>query len=534
MEAEKKRQHWAYLAFSLVFGFVCALGRTVHDSDSLVLPLFELVWGTIGCRVFLEAMTLLSGTAPDPVSCGPRIQKRKLWTALFISMVLSYGICLLVYFPGVGMNDGLNILYYGMVTANQFPVSYVAWLNALKRIGWILGNYQIVFAIYSIFQILTVSAISSALLCWLSQKRLSRPLFRLVLFYYVCSPLLSMYAISMLKDTLFSLLLTVLCVFLYDTAETKGNLFIGKKACLLFSAVCLGLVVTRNNGAFIVLPLLIALLVIYRNIWKNILVILGALMVVIVLTTAATRHFSSEQLFQEAAAIPIQQLAACVAEDGKLTEEQLDFIDHLLPLETVRERYSPYSVDPIKWGGGFNRAFLQKNKTPFLKIWLQAMPHNIKIYTLAWLRETYWFWAPRQEGPVECYFSAENIADNTWLTNFLETNGIHDAPVLPQPINGYLRDYYAHAAFYFREGVCFWLALALVLILRFKRASRQYYLVSAPILLLWLTLMISTPIAASFRYVLIYAYFLPILTALLFVKEKQHPLHNLRQQSHDH
>ncbi len=526
METNMKSFHQSYLVFSLLFGFVCSLGAAVIKKAAFGLPLFELLWGSIGAFLFLNLMDHLIDHGSGEASFRLSLPPQRLWLLCFLLLTASYTICLLTWFPGVGMNDGLNILQTGMVISCQFPVFYVAFISVLKLIGYHFGSLQVTVALYSVFQVLLVSALSSSLLLWLSRKKIPAAAFRLVFFFYLCSPLLAMYAVSMLKDTVFSLLLAVLSAFLYEVDRSDGRFFQRRRSCILFFLACIGVLFSRNNGAFIVVLLLLVLLPVYRAYKKQIVTLLAGVILGAALSSFATHFYSDGQLFQEAAAVPIQQLAACVKEDGNLTDDEKVFLNRIMPLEAVKQRYNPYAVDSIKWAdeAGFDRVFFEANKKQFMKIWAQALPRNFKIYLMAWLRETYWFWAPRQVGSVECYFSIETVADNEWLAGFMQEWGIHDAPVLPQPLNSYLREYYGHAKAFLREGVCFWLMLAAAVLSRNRcPVGRRCLGIYLPTLLLWLSLMISTPVAASFRYVLVYAYLLPLIFALLFEKTGSKP-----------
>ena len=86
-------------------------------------------------------------------------------TGLFIFLILlaSYTLCLLVCFPGVGMNDGLNIMYYGVSKINQYPAIYCLYVLALMKIGLHFGTLQVTIIIYSIIQMIVCAMLGAGI-----------------------------------------------------------------------------------------------------------------------------------------------------------------------------------------------------------------------------------------------------------------------------------------------------------------------------------------------------------------------------------
>ncbi|WP_162611977.1 hypothetical protein [Eubacterium sp. An11] len=116
--------------------------------------------------------------------------------------------------------------------------------------------------------------------------------------------------------------------------------------------------------------------------------------------------------------------------------------------------------------------------------------------------------------------------NNAWLTDFLVTSGIHDQPLLPEMLNNILRVWYGLGNKFLREGVCFWIMLGSLLLSILKNKTWKMILVYSPIFLLWLTLMISTPVSSAMRYVFVFAYTLPFFLGVLFIKTRYRDVAN--------
>ncbi len=509
--------HFGEILFSLIFGIVYSLAVNLRKEDKISLSFVQIIFAAAICYVILCAL----GICVDKVQLrnGASAKKYgiKFWALLWIAGIVMDAVCLCTYFPGVGMNDGLNMLRSGMTMSRMYPAFYCAFISLLTKIGRNFGSLQISIALYSVLQILAVSAACAFIIVWFFNKTAPKWMKCIVLLYLIGEPLLVMYSVSMLKDTLFSVLLIVLVLLLYDLLIEKRDDF-PKWEWPVLAVSEIGIICLRNNGIYIIFPVVTILLILCARYRKQVFCSLVLCITMLLLSKALMAYYNQSQLFQELVAIPLQQMAAVAAYDGKMTEEQREFINHLMPVEEIKEKYVPATADPIKWDSGFDRNFLDEHKMRFLITWAQMLPRNFYIYVEAYLKQTFWFWAPCQEGTVQCFFTIETVSDNDWLPEFMEENGIHDQPLFPEFINQALRKWFSLADKFLREGLCFWIVLATLLVQIVKTGNHAFLVVYAPVLLLWLTIMISTPVASSMRYVLAFVYGLPVFIGLMFAR----------------
>ncbi|MGO5207373.1 DUF6020 family protein [Bacillota bacterium LCP21S3_F9] len=419
------------------------------------------------------------------------------------------------------MNDGLNVLMGRLSSANQFPVYYCIYVVILGKIGNLLGSLQYAVALYSVLQILLTAAICAGILTFL-QARSSSRLFRLLAAaYYILQPALAIYSISMLKDTVFSSLLVLYGILLFLMKETsfrnpaEGSFVPDnqrrKALFLLFLVSSLLISVLRSNGIYIVAACLLFLLITDPRDRKQLLITALSVLLMNIAGSMIMQHYNVHHNASETLGIPIQQISAVVTCGGDISPEEEDILRQYIEPEKIRELYDPGSADPVKWSDSFNRPYLNASTGEFLSLWARLLPKNFRIYVQAYLQETYWFWAPVQQGGIQMFDTIEDIMDNDYLADFLVQNGIHDAPVLKGTASDFLKSFYQSGSHFFREGVCFWIMIfSIVLASCRKWKFRQILPFYLPQLLTWLTIMVSTPINNSFRYVLFYAYAMPI------------------------
>jgi hypothetical protein len=96
----------------------------------------------------------------------------------------------------------------------------------------------------------------------------------------------------------------------------------------------------------------------------------------------------------EKLAIPLQQAAAVVAADGRMTPGQRARLAAVLPIETWRSRYDRYTVDPLKFDPGFRAEPIAANAGSYVETWLGLIAQNPVVAFNAWQRQTLVLWYP--------------------------------------------------------------------------------------------------------------------------------------------
>jgi hypothetical protein len=515
LEVRKNILRYAFFAFvSLLFGIVLSVALNLYHFGVVKIDGLCSIFGLSAFVVLVFVYYIISKDRKADIS---EYNVKKLYMIHLIIAVVVNMLAFLAYYPGVGMNDGLNILNHGMEISNQFPVFYVLFIDVLAKIGYAIGNLRIIIALYTFIQFVLMSVLIAGVCAWFWSRCIPRWTKYIISTYFLFEPLIIMYNISMLKDTLFSMLLLIVALCIYE-ACCNENIIESKKFRFVFYSSCLGVIVTRNNGYYIILPCLAIMIFIICH-KKYILMALVLTIFTILISSLATKYFGGGHLFQETVGVPLQQMAAVVANSGDMSADEAEFIDNILPLNQISGAYNPYSVDAIKWQSGFNNVFLSNHKLEFFKIYFSLLCKNFNIYVKAYLQQTFWFWAPIQNGTVQCFFSIENTGGNMGLPEFMEKYGIYDKCLLPKIIEKPIKFYLGLGEKFMQEGVCFWIMLFSLVIYIFKTKNKKKCLCYLPAVLLWLTIMVATPVSSSFRYVLIFLYAMPLFLALLLERD---------------
>lgn len=510
---EKKAVLTIAVLTSVVFGFSFMLTPYLaRDSSeplrwSLFLLGIILFWCVLSLLIFAIAF-FQRKTACLKQSFSSH---RKFYAICFISNVLIGLFFLIVYFPGTGNYDTIAIMKNGLGMANQHPTLYIIFVLALKKIVFFLGGgFETLYIVNSVITILLVSLAYMEILSFLNRKK--TPFFVLVLIalVYTLCPIFSLYKITFLKDVPFSILLVLWVPILYEIWETKGRNLENAKTCIKIGLLlCLSFI--RGNGIYISVFILICIVAVAKKMWKRIL----AFLLVLILASGGVSIFENQlgvkHLFKETMGIPLQQIAATVYYDGEMTTEQAEFIDRILPLEFIKEKYDPYTSVPLKWSGSpIDDDYLYEHKAEFLKVWGGMLPANFKTYVRAYLQATYGFWSLGPALGSYRYTSLYEEAFDEWIT----TNHIRIKTILPESMQTFLEENVNKIIRVPGEGTCFWVMIILLLALMYFNGWK-IFLISSPMLAGALTIFVSTPIAYSWRYILFIPFFIPILMGLL-------------------
>jgi hypothetical protein len=243
-----------------------------------------------------------------------------------------------------------------------------------------------------------------------------------------------------------------------------------------------------------------------RRFYKQLAILLLALVATVAINSLMLRLFDVQHLFKETIGIPLQQMAAVVAYDGVMTEDENVFMNQVMPLDSIKNQYNPYSADSLKWQGDkINDEFINNHRIEIMKIWISMGSKNPRIYADAYLRATYGFWSvtnDQKEGKV--YDGRAESYDDWYTENMLSTR-------------------ISKLFISLREGSLFWLFMAIIATICLTQKA-DAFLISAPVLGGWLSIMVATPVAGQFRYTLYIMMAIPLAIGVLMLNNTDRDL----------
>lgn len=502
------------LLLAILFSLMVVAGQKIHADSTAFLAFtaadvfWLLLYFLAGCLLFFDLYLIsINFTIRNDITMGglpeSRWNKKKCLLYSFI-LFIAWIPALVTYFPGIVPDDAtvsMAIIFGEMPWDNHFPVFYTMVVGCFLFVGHCLNDYNISIGLYSIIQMLIMAAILGYLMEWLEQKGIKKILIYLGLAYFAASPVFGNYAVVMWKDPVFSGILILLTLLLIDHVVMKPDSFLNKKILFCYAVLIILASLMRNNGIYIGILLSAGLFIVYRKRIKRVLITsVVSLGLIWLITGPVYVHvFSAENIFVESIGIPLQQMARVVVEDGKMNEEEKDFMNHLLPLEKYQDYYWPFLADPVKWAPEFDTEYLDSHKEEFFKVWWSMLVKNFDIYVKQYLMGTYGFWHIGGETNYE--FVKTDIAKNWW--------GMYQNHPFENHLGYPMQEKLAERYDYISTGLLVWILLFDIVLCWMRKKS--IYIV--PLLVMagnWGTLMAASPTAFGVRYIYVLVIGLPL------------------------
>lgn len=438
-------------------------------------------------------------------------EQRIFWIKASILFFIPFFVYLIIKYPGFVLADSVKSIMEGInriPLTNHHPVLYSELVGFILHVGYFFRSYNFGVFLYSLFQLTIMSMILGYLLLWLRNHNIKFIYIIFVYLFYIANTLFANYAISLLKDPLFSCFILLLTLYLYDIVKNNGDLLKSNYGIAKFVIYVLLIAFFRNNGIYIIIGLFVVMLLVFKKtLLKFHITYLITIVAILLIQGPLYNKLGIVSPAVESFAVPIQQVARTIAYDGNISEENKDFINNIFPIEKWKEKYEPMSVDPIKWDEDFQKDFFSDNKIKFIKVWAEILPSNLETYIKSYLLETYGFWSIGEQ--VEYGLTGNGIVPNELY--------IHHINLLNN-IFGVSIEEYVPKPYFIGSGTLLWLTVLsgviLILIKKYK-----YVITLLPCLFSILTILIATPVAFSLRYVFMVALSLPFIIIIPFMEK---------------
>lgn len=438
----------------------------------------------------------------------------------YILILMAWLPFFLAFYPGNLSPDSYSSIHQAInqINSTAHPVLFTLLVKLCVQTGLLFfGNMNAGVAVFSVVQMLILDGILTYTVQWLQKHHAPRWWLVLSVAYFALNPLIVRFSFTMWKDILFSGVILLLVLFLYDlvtgVVHLEENTTLARFLLLSVLAAFL-----RNRIIYAMIAIFILLLILYRLQWKRLAPAFFLTAVITLLIQGPLYHYLNikPSNFAEGQGVTLQQLAAVVVNDGSLTEEEKAFLNHIIPIEDIPKAYHAGSVDYLKGYETFSHDFLNSHSAEYLQVWRSVVRKNPWISIKAWLMNTRGFWGfgvwiepfavtwPSERLNIHQINIVQNMTgvDLCYLSNGILVN-LGKVPVLRR---------------IFELGSLCWLGAFLCLRLIVKK--RYAVLVSVlPLIMLWLVLIATTPVFFEVRYMFAFHLALPVLGCMLMMGE---------------
>ncbi|MCM1121761.1 MAG: DUF6020 family protein [Eubacterium sp.] len=503
-------QKWQFLIlipFALFYAVAAMLGELEKAASMGILQNLGrfVLWLAASYIVLLVLCVLISQrkviASKFPLLSRIPGQKRRqgkwyIYVLFTVVCLLGYLPYYLMYYPTWFNNDAVwqiqQIL--GLVPgSNHHPYFHTLIMKVFFMAGYrISGTYTGGAACYTFFQILVMAMVFAFFLYQLYQRGTRMLWLILALIFYTFLPVNTVLTICMGKDEFFT---AALLFFAWMTAEydlekkSVGYFVTGLLVCLL-----------RSNGIFIFLGTMF-ILIIYKTVKSKFPVGTFACFAAVLLCyliyhgpVLNALHVEPPDTI-EGLTMPTQHILCAYLKGGELTEEEIEMIDRVAPVDEVGEYYNPWLFDPVK---NFirekgNQQVITDNKGEYFKLWLRVGLRNPLQYIVAEVRQTAGYWTYRARDYQYLYgeyFMVDNpfgITTQRKLFSYQNELAMHDF------LMGF-QDLYNKV---WSLGLNTWLMVFGIAYMMYDRRNIMIYV---PFIMMLVTLLLATPVYNEFRY----------------------------------
>lgn len=520
------------IAVKAVFALLYALFIVLGDFDQLLTQTGGQIAGrSLGwwLLVFIILTIVFGVLEHRRAGLFPAGRMEKRFYRDYMYLVFA-GICFLcwlpyflIYFPGWISNDSVWQLEQvcGWVEAsNHHPFFHTMIIKCFFMLGFrIFGTYTGAVATFVVAQMIFMSCVYALVIYDFYKKGVHIFWLVLGLFFYAALPMNGLYATCMGKDVIFAgvLLLYVREIYLYLSKENKAagrkrkfKMPDGKvwrwlrdhKSCLYLTVYGFLVCVLRSNGILVFAGTAAGMIIaglmskrVQSGGWKKILlssvIVLSCYLVYqgpVLDALHVTRPDTIEGL-----TMPTQHIIGAYVNNGEITEEELALLNQVVPMENIPAYYNPYYFDIVKEyiRAEGDQQVIADNKGAFFKTWLQIGLRNPVQYLEAEVRQTCGYWMFDINEPIyEQYRMAENPFELTVQRK-----------VFTYDFGLWMDDFLMKFQDFFNQvwslGLTTWTVLACMAYALYRKRSCLPYL---PYVMLFLSLLLATPVHAEFRY----------------------------------
>ena len=195
-----------------------------------------------------------------------------IWGLIFIAWLPYF----LNYFPGKLTADSMGQVYQSLFKiqfTNHHPVLHTLIIAIPMNIGSLLKNNNIGVAMYSILQMLALSATFSWAIYYMAKKNVSLKVRIVAFIFYALYPVNGIYSITMWKDIPFAISMTIFTTILAELTINQDEFFKNKKKTVLLVISMILTMLLRNNGLYVVVLTIPFMFIIAKKYYKSLLVV---------------------------------------------------------------------------------------------------------------------------------------------------------------------------------------------------------------------------------------------------------------------
>lgn len=536
---KKNKQNGWFIFLSILFSIFVTIGYSYNKINSwdlcfsnfifIIITIFKVVGYSFLFNLIINKIDSFIINNKSDIKLSKRLQKvfeEKPFISSIIIMLICWLPYIIAFFPAILSPDpsfqikqffGIETKYMdytiqyenGSTITNHHPVLHTVLLGGCTKIGHILFNStNMGLFLYSIIQIAILVSVLAFTIKYMKTLKTPYYIRFLTLIFYSLVPVFPLYAMSAVKDVIFTALVILYMISVYHLIKNNKEK-LSKFTNFRLAILMLLIMLMRNNGIYLILMSFPLLLIINKNRVKLLLVILAPVILYSGYNNYLLPYLKiSQGSVREMLSIPFQQTARYVKENyDNLDEDEIKAIDKVLDISTLASRYKPEIADPVK--NKFNKYTTDQELKDYFSIWLKGLTKRPDIYIEATLNNIYGYLMPNT-GNWYVYNKYDKRLSEEKIFNY-EYN---DLKITRSILAGYAESfpYIPFIGLIVNIGFSVWVYMYMFISLIAKK-KYKYLIYITPMISLFLVCLAS-PVNTYFRYAMPFIFAMPIMYAI--------------------
>ena len=193
--------------------------------------------------------------------------------------------------------------------------------------------------------------------------------------------------------------------------------------------------------------------------------------------------------------MPTQHVLCAYLKGGELTEEEIEMIDRVVPVDEVGDYYNPWLFDIVKnfIRESGDQQVIADNKWEYFKLWLRVGLRNPLQYTVAEVRQTAGYWAYKVRD-YQYLYGEYYMVDNPFEMTTQRKLFTYDNELAMHDFLMNFQDFYNKV---WSLGLNTWLMIFGIAYMLYERRNMMIYV---PFIMMLVTLLLAAPVYNEFRY----------------------------------
>lgn len=506
--------------FSFVLSAILIVGSIVSsflgDKGAIIFSYNNIIYSIVGVIGFYLFFQLLVSICLEMIDKIYIIGNRKFTWRMFLKVMFFMFLCwfpyLLRYFPAIMTNDSYYCLHYVVngILSDYHTFGHTWFVGIFVLLGnYLFHNLNYAVFFYTIIQMLINAFVFTLIVKFLYEKNVKKIIVYVIILWLCFSPLYAIYSITLWRDILFGVSFISLFISLHDYISNDYKLT--KSNTIMYLISILVMLFFRNNGIYVFI-LFVPVFILLSKYNKKIITISNILIIIFyfIIKGPIFDYFSIQKTTSsEAYSIPLQQISRVITQGEDIDKKDYEYLGQVIDVDKVPEEYNPVISDTIK--RLVNNEELSKNKINFFRIWIKLFFKHPRTYVEAYFCQTLGYWYPdviywATAGDSKSIFDDVDVSSKSLLPKQFKNMDVVTSRKLPL------------SNLIWSLGIVFIMLLFSLVVLIYKK-NYKYILCYVPLICLWITIMIATPVFSELRYV--YGLFtcFPLMVICPFIKK---------------